>query len=238
MGQHEVFLEVGSELFFEQASNNQAMKRPSSTILQQNSSDNTWTLSLDDGGGELDRDHDDLKVRISSHLESKSINNQKIASRQDDIQSCIFDFRSIAEDSVTLELSLTKDSDLSNELTFIRLDENSELPSIGDIPASNNPIFADALLASLETSNSPRFQANSNGITTTQWTLESDEFGLYAPALISEDGNLFTLNNFGFGNELGNVKQLGLNHFGFEDTHSTNNPDWDYNDLTVRISVL
>ena len=29
-----------------------------------------------------------------------------------------------------------------------------------------------------------------------------------------------------------------MNHFGFEDTLNRDDSDWDFNDLTVRVSVL
>jgi hypothetical protein len=47
-----------------------------------------------------------------------------------------------------------------------------------------------------------------------------------------------TANNAYPSNSPRHLKILGMNHFGFEDIQQSANSDWDYNDLTVRISVI
>ena len=56
--------------------------------------------------------------------------------------------------------------------------------------------------------------------------------------LITNDGTIHTASNLSADASVGHLKFLGINHFGFEDTLDRDNSDWDYNDLTVRVSVL
>jgi len=66
------------------------------------------------------------------------------------------------------------------------------------------------------------------------WKISSDDAGLYAPVLITQTGELITL-----GSAADNRDHVLLKHgdtLCFEDPMSYQNSDWDYNDLTVRMT--
>ena len=69
-----------------------------------------------------------------------------------------------------------------------------------------------------------------------EWTLSSEDAGLYAPVLITEDDNLLTFGDATAADNLQHLKVFGDNFFGFEDELAGDNPDWDYNDYRVKFT--
>ena len=68
------------------------------------------------------------------------------------------------------------------------------------------------------------------------WDISSEDAGFYAPVLITQPGELITL-----GSAADNRDHVLLKHgdtLCFEDLMSYQNSDWDYNDLTVRMTEI
>ena len=73
---------------------------------------------------------------------------------------------------------------------------------------------------------------NSKGVQqqTMEWNLSPANAGFYAPVIVNPDGDVFTYGST-------HVKNLGCNFFAFEDTLSSQDSDWDYNDLTALFEL-
>lgn len=72
-----------------------------------------------------------------------------------------------------------------------------------------------------------------NPFTVTSWTFTPQEAGHYAPALLTEEGNLF-LGEHDLIGKHSHTRMLGEMQFGFEDTATQNGSDWDMNDAIIQ----
>ena len=110
--------------------------------------------------------------------------------------------------------------------------------SINGINADGSEAFQNMVRQSLIDPNEQPINLSESGSTSLEWTLESADYGLYAPVLITSDGAVHTASNPSIDMNPGHLKLLGMNHFGFEDTLNNKDSDWDFNDLTVCVSVI
>ena len=79
------------------------------------------------------------------------------------------------------------------------------------------------------------------GLTTSEaeWSLDQSQEGFYAPVFINKNSNdLFTFGATSARDNQIHVKNLGSNFFGYEDRLSSQNSDWDFNDITVKVELL
>ena len=238
LGSTEFYLQSGEELRFHQSSHSQALQLSPSTTLKQNTIDESWQLRLDDAAGLPDGDYNDLEISITGHLTPDDLQNCMMAMPQNHLQAGVIDLRTVEDESVTLNIEVSSNSDESNQLGFLRLDDRNDGFSLRDITADQSREFQNNAKQSILDPNGNRIQVSGSDQTTLQWTIESSDFGLYAPVMISSDGALHTASDSASQSQPGSLKLLGMNYFGFEDTLEPANSDWDYNDLTVRISVL
>ena len=80
-----------------------------------------------------------------------------------------------------------------------------------------------------------------NGLSRRQveWNLDQGEEGFYAPVFINQNTNdLFTFGATSAADNQIHVKNLGSNFFGYEDTLSSFNSDWDFNDITMLVEMI
>ena len=94
------------------------------------------------------------------------------------------------------------------------------------------------VLKSLIKPNDQHFELSGTSDTTLEWTIQSADFGFYAPMLITAEGAVDTATNLSGNDSPDHLELLGMNHFSFEDTAANHHSDWDYNDLTLRVSVI
>ena len=238
LGRTEVYLQVGEELRFEQFSNNLALRQNPALTLEQGDADNLWTLHLDDGGEQTDQDHNDLQIAISGHLTPDHLETCMIANSQKQINAGLLDLRSLSQDSITLRLEANSNASDSNRLAFVRMDDNNDVLSINGIHGDGSETFQNIVRQSLITPNEQHLELSGTSDTTLEWTIQSADFGFYAPVLITAEGAVQTATNLSGHDSPDHLKLLGMNHFGFEDTAAINHSEWDYNNLTLRVSVI
>ncbi len=239
LGETEIYLQAGEELYFQQSSNNFSLQESPTFTLEQNTSNNHWILSLDDSGGDPapDQDYSDLQVSISGHLTPKDMNQYFMARHQTHIHAGVIDLRSQDKERITLNIDITCDSENVNRLAFVRLDDQDELFSLGGMLPEEGETFQSLARQSLIHPNNEQLMFSGNNQATLQWTLESSEFGLYAPVMITQDDVVHMATNKLSGSQGNALKLLGQNYFGFEDVLNGDS-DWDYNNLTVQVSMI
>ena len=134
-----------------------------------------------------------------------------------------------------LTLETLKNTDPDNRIGLVPVAGNRGSGYTIDGVGTNNPkAFRRALRDNLINPD----QRTLKGTRISQsWNLSSDEAGLYAPVLITDD-NL----TFGFGKRTGadgaqHLKVLGENIFGFEDDLARQGSDWHYDDVIVAATL-
>ncbi len=99
--------------------------------------------------------------------------------------------------------------------------------------------FKNAITGSLIDPASQRIELQGESSTTITWELNKEEFGLYTAVLITEENEIITIGSSAFQNDGSPLlKSIGQNHFGFEDNPNSNDVDFDYNDLTFKMTVV
>ena len=240
LGQQEIYLQVGEELRFQQSSNNRALQASPLIKLEQNIMDESWSLRLEDGGelNNQNEDYDDLNISISGHLTPESLENYMIARSQTHQHAGVFDLQALHQETVTLKIEANSHCADRNRLAFVRFDDNNDVLSVNGIQADGSEAFQDMVRESIIEPNQQQIELSGTSSNTLEWSIQSTDYGLYAPVLITSDGTIHTASNLSADASAGHLKLLGMNHFGFEDTLDRDDSDWDYNDLTVRVSVL
>lgn len=238
LGRNEIYLQAGEELRFQNSSNDNRDQAPPSIKLKQSNEGGTWSLLLNKESGFSNQESNNLEISISGHLTPENLDNYLIARSQNSLQTGVLDLQSLHQDMVTLRVEANSDSGTQNRLAFVRLDNVDGALSINGILADGSEAFQNMVRKSLINPNEKQIKLSGSEKTTLDWTVKSSEYGLYAPVLITSDGMVHTANNASPGNSARHLKILGMNHFGFEDIRQSENSDWDYNDLTVRISVI
>ena len=147
LGETEIYLQAGEELYFQQSSNNFSLQESPTFTLEQNTSNKHWILSLDDGGGDPapDQDYSDLQVSISGHLTPKDMDQYFMARHQTHIHAGVIDLRSQDKEEITLNIDITSDSENVNRLAFVRLDDQDELFSLGGMLPEEGEAFQSLL---------------------------------------------------------------------------------------------
>ena len=134
-----------------------------------------------------------------------------------------------------LTLETLKNTDADNRIGLVPVNGNRSSGYTIDGVGTNTPkAFRRALRDNLI---NPDQQTLKGKSISQSWNLSSDEAGLYAPVLITDD-NL----TFGFGKSTGadgaqHLKVLGENVFGFEDDLARQGSDWHYDDVIVEATL-
>jgi len=235
-GTTEIYLEKGESLSFAQLSSNKPLiDTPHIQLTEQ---DGSWELTLEDTNINADNDFNDLGVTISTHSECQSPDDYHIAQQQKQVTDGLFDLSSINRDSLELQITVNSSSDFNNRLAFVRLDDNANNLSLNGISASDATAFKDAITGVLINPANQRVELQGESSQTITWNLDKDEFGLYAAVLITEENEIITIGSSAFQNGSPLLKSIGQNHFGFEDNSNSSDADFDYNDLTFKMTVL
>lgn len=233
LGTKELYLAAGQELRFSQSSrNNPSIPTPATQISADAAG---FLLRLDDGGGNVDRDFNDLDLRITSSTSASDLNAIAIARLQTNSSTALLDLTSIAPGGARFNVSITTDCADNNRLGFVKLD-----PLIGGgysvagVAASNGDAFRNAVRDNIINPGGTPLQVSGKASRTVTWDLTASDAGTYAPVLINQSGQVFT---FGASAADGQThcKVLGDNNFGFEDVLASQGPDWDYNDVKVKV---
>ena len=193
-----------------------------------------YQLRLEDevSGGEAE--FNDLVVAIGVCSDPSQQSDYQIGLPQLDATAGLLDFTSIAAEGLKLELRINTNSALINTLHFVKVERQ---PSSG-VLAVNGVTEADANFLATVQENLTAFSFSLGGEGKTgraYLELESADAGLYAPVLITGNGNLLTIGASGGTDGLAHLKVLGQNTFAFEDLLLSENSDFDYNDFSFSV---
>ena len=137
------------------------------------------------------------------------------------------------EHGATLEAEVVGSSANTNTLGFVRIDVDplSGDWSVGGVEYGNTDAFRAAVRAELD--DGFLMHRGGNFTATATWTVNGAS-GFYAPVVLSPHGDTFVI---GEANRDGydHIRMFGANTFGIEDTPGQYNPDFDYNDIVVRL---
>ena len=207
---------------------------------EQDEVDDTRPLGLEDADNPTNqsKDRNNFEISITSHLTPENLDNYVIARSQKHLHAGVLDLQALNQDAVTLKIEANSNSADLNRLAFVRFDNNNDVLSVNGVHADGSETFQDMVRQSIIEPNQQQIELSGTSSNTVEWTIQSTDYGLYAPVLITSDGTIHTACNLSADASAGHLKLLGMNHFGFEDTLDRDDSDWDYNDLTVRVSVL
>ena len=235
-----VYIPSGGSLLFQQATGGQKdIQKPSIKIKEKKNGN--ALISLNDNAS--DSDYDDLIISVSSRIfaSDNELQTIKTTRHQSTSSRGIIDFSQIESDVITVEISSETASFKDNKLALVRLDPNTDQKNYSVQGVSQNDgDFLDIVKSNLIELQGESFTTirDSDKGHMVEWELTSEEAGLYAPVLITEDNNLFTFGATTAVDKLQHLKVFGDNHFGFEDLLAKEKPDWDYNDFRVKFSIL
>ena len=240
LGFTEIFVAAGETISFSQHSNasnfNDLPSLPIST------KDSGYSLALNDNN--TDDDFNDLAIDISSSLSPFHPDNYALASQQISSAAAVYDFSSISDSGLSIELSINSDCGFINQLAFVALavDPISGLPysdyRIGTITPENHGAYKAAILDNLVHPNGQTITATGQQNQTAYWNLTPEEAGFYAPVLITPGQEVFTAGLLSSSDGNQHTKLLGQNFVGFKDLLTSQQSDWDFNDVTVLATVM
>ena len=238
MGSNEIFLSGGSEIKFHQSSNHQKLNH--SPKLQINSElDNSFSLHLEDSD-QQNPDYDDLSIKITSSQQPKNINAFKLSSQQNRINDPLLKMTDLNPGGTKLRITLTSDCGDTNRIAFVKLTANDHDGfSVGGIASTEENAFEAAVRDSLINPGDTEILMQGNNARQIDWTFNQNDEGFYAPVFINQEtGNLVTYGVNNTFNGMGSIKNLGGNFFGYEDTLSAQDSDWDFNDITMLVEMI
>ena len=237
MGKQEFFLSGGSELFFHQLSHDSKLDK--SPSLRINSLINDFILNLDDSK-EGDNDHDDLSIKITTSQSAKNPTAAILASEQKNIYNSILNLSEINTPTATLRITIQSDCADVNRIGLVKIisNENNEF-SVNGVASTAGESFDQAIRDNLINPDGSELLINGLSTRQVEWNINQGEEGFYAPVFINQNTNdLFTFGATSAADNQIHVKNLGSNFFGYEDTLSSQNSDWDFNDITMLVEMI
>ncbi len=229
-GKRYVFMESGDVLSFVQSTGE--LPPVPNPDLRVQGEDPQISLGLDDGGGGQDADFNDLVLNIRS-LDFEPTPDYQISLPQVDATAGLLDLTNVGEDG--LNLNILTHSGQENTLRFVAVDRDpiTGALSVDDVAATAGQAFLDAVADNLTA-----FSFSFGGEGTSASTFwDPDAAGLYAPVLLTANGDLLTFGAFGASDGETHLKVLGQNSFAFEDLLSSQGTDWDFNDFILTAQV-
>ena len=149
----------------------------------------------------------------------------------------LINLNDIDDEGKTLRIELTSDCAFINRVGFVKVDYDPLTgTSINGQEAENSDSFRSLVQDNLINPNGEVLNIGGRTSRTLLWDISSEDAGFYAPVLITQPGELITL-----GSAADNRDHVRLKHgdtLCFEDLMSYQNSDWDYNDLTVRMTEI
>ena len=199
---------------------------------------NSISASLNDNPN-IDNDIDDLQLRITSSHKALRPEATLLASQQKNIEDALLNFTE-TKDNWQIKLTINNECDDTNQLALIKIDNfNDNELIVNGISSLSKEAFRTAIEDELIHPDQGKLVTSGSGIQTANLTLNQIDQGFYAPVFINQTTNqLFTA---GFSSASENwiqVRTLGSNFFGYEDTHDSSTSDWDFNDMTVSVELI
>ena len=232
LGNKHLYLEAGETLHFQQQSNNFRRLQTPLLKLSETGSD-AIVIALEDGRTGSS-DFNDLVIQAKAIKRPKDLKAVETAGKQINPFDGVLNLNWLETDQ-QLTLETLKNTDPDNRIGLVPVGGNRGSGYTIDGVGTNTPkAFRRALRDNLI---NPDQQTLKGRSISQSWNLSSDEAGLYAPVLITDD-NL----TFGFGKNTGadgaqHLKVLGENVFGFEDDLARQGSDWHYDDVIVAATL-
>jgi len=159
------------------------------------------------------------------------------------------DLSLIPTGGLKLSFNVGSDATYVNRLGFVKVNGDTDPVTgqlIGSISTADGKTyrpgeagFRDAVQAAMLDPDGGVYRRRSGRTEDTlTFTVAEDQAGLYAPVLISEKNHLFTFGATTAADGREHVRLQGTNAFGFEDLLASQRSDWDYNDLTMRLTDI
>ena len=232
LGNKHLYLEVGETLHFQQQSNN--FRRLQTPLLKLSETESEAIVIALEDGRTGSSDFNDLVIQAKAIKRPKDLKAVETAGKQINPFDGVLNLNWLETDQ-QLTLETLKNTDPDNRIGLVPVNGNRSSGYTIDGVGTNTPkAFRRALRDNLI---NPDQQTLKGRSISQSWNLSSDEAGLYAPVLITDD-NL----TFGFGKSTGadgaqHLKVLGENVFGFEDDLARQGSDWHYDDVIVEATL-
>lgn len=169
-------------------------------------------------------------VQVTAQVENTLGSGAELASTQRSLDEALV----YLNHGESLSLEVTGSSAMTNKLGFVHMDIDAATGqwSVDGVDYGNTTQFTDAvrnhLVGEVNVSG-----GGSHFTDTLQWTVQGDT-GYYAPVLLTESGEVFVIGNANSDGQE-HIRLFGENTFGFEDLTASQNSDFDYNDMVVKI---
>ncbi|MHA7772683.1 hypothetical protein [Roseibium sp. M-1] len=125
----------------------------------------------------------------------------------------------------------------TNQIGFVRLSldpETGDPSSVGGVDYGNTEEFRQSLRDEVDGGFLLEGGGGTFGFEDT-WVVDGED-GFYAPVLFTQTGNVFFIGDAHDGG-YEYIRTFGTNTFGFEDLSASENSDFDYNDMVLKISL-
>ena len=214
-GEQSVYLRAGEELRFALLTGDDVVDATPQVTAVGNGD---GTINIDVAG-----------MKLIAHVDNDLSNEAVLAASQRvDNQPWVY-----LEHGATLQAEVVGSSANTNTLGFVRIDVDPLTGdwSVGGVAYGNTDAFRAAVRADLD--DGFLMHRGGNFTATATWTVNGAS-GFYAPVVLSPHGDTFVI---GEANRDGydHIRMFGENTFGIEDTPGQYNPDFDYNDMVVRL---
>lgn len=234
LGDGRLLLQVGERLAFDLLARDGGGIEASQTEIRANPGGNGYSVVVRTDAG-LQPASLELKLMAAPEAFSPSILD-RVAAPQSNASDALLQLKQ----GQLLTLQVSTDCAFENRLGFVRLnlDPITGLPTdtVGDQEVT---IGSAEFRARIESLLEPGFQHLQSGRRVEKdlvWSVQQD--GVYAPVLITPQGNVFSVGDSGAGNGGGQqLRLLGRNHFGFEDLTGSQS-DWDWNDVAFIVTGI
>ncbi|WP_186500738.1 Ig-like domain-containing protein [Synechococcus sp. A15-60] len=236
LGWHEFYARGGTTFSFHSHQNQNTFSEfPEINFFQESDS---ISARLNDNPS-IDEDSDDLQLRITSSQEASRPVAALLASQQKNVEDTILNFTEIKDNS-QIKLSINSECDDTNQFALIKIDDfNDNEIIVNGISSQSKEAFRTAIEDELIHPDQGKLVTSGSGTQTASLTLNQSDQGFYAPVFINQTTNqLFTAGFSSASESWTQVRTLGRNFFGYEDTHDSNQSDWDFNDMTVNVELI
>ena len=236
LGWHEFYARGGTTFSFHSHQNqNTFSELPEINFFQDSDS---ISARLNDNPS-IDDDSDDLQLRITSSQEVSNPVAALLASQQKNVEDTFLNFTEIKDNS-QFKLSINSECDDTNQFALIKIDDfNDNEIIVNGISSQSKEAFRTAIEDELIHPDQGKLVTSGSGTQTASLTLNQSDQGFYAPVFINQTTNqLFTAGFSSASESWTQVRTLGRNFFGYEDTHNSNQSDWDFNDMTVNVELI
>ncbi|MEB3275487.1 MAG: hypothetical protein VKM92_00845 [Cyanobacteriota bacterium] len=231
LGSERVYLQVGDQLAFQLLSDNDNTFETFTTVILPRKQDTGFDVTIKPSGN-----HDTASLTLAIIPEASSFTFTDLdaisAPRRSENDGLLQ-----LNQGQKLKLDITTDCAFKNRLGFVRLNQDSITGLINNTAGLQNiRVDSEQFRNEIEALLEPGFQMTISGrqiSSNLEWTVERD--GIYAPVLITPQGNVFCGANGAIGSQ--QLRALGQGNYGFEDSIGPT-ADNDWNDVVVAIKAV